>query len=379
MCERSQPPATPTWPTSRGSDLVMTTPTTTTSPAVAPLPDFFLLTGFLGSGKTTLVMQLLSDPRYARTGVIVNDVGQLNIDGALIESTDQDLQVVRLTNGCVCCSLMSNLPSTIAALFDENDRRGLPPFERVVFETSGLSRPVPVIKSLMGLPIPFRITVITTYDARHGALASDRYPEAVAQLAAAATIVVTKLDLVDSVALAGAQQRLAALNPLARVLVESDATKRARLAFDSSAAMSLDALKALTEPVEPTSFESDFAHDAARVLLATLRDDLPVDELMEWLEDLAGFCGERLLRCKGLVSLSGSSERLLVQSVGTAFNRPRRVSGSPATASAVVVIVHSLTHADMVNVPGSAVARWSELHRDAKILKLNFNRDKAAA
>lgn len=329
--------------------------------AEGPLPAFYLLTGFLGSGKTTLLQEFLADPSNARTGVIVNDVGQLNIDGALISSRNSDLQVLQLTNGCVCCSLMGDLPATIAALFDDNEARGNPPFERIVLETSGLSRPGSIIKSLLGFPVPFRVTVLTTYDLRRGSLGSDHFPEAAAQVAAAATVVLTKLDLVDDDAVEAARASIAALNPFAKLLIERDPAARARQAFAAREADPRSLLRRLGNGFLEGSRVAAGASHRARVLLARFREEVGAEELIEWLENLTGFCGDRLLRSKGLVRVAASDHRLLVQSVGTAFDVPRLVSADPSLDSAVVVIVHSLALADLQAIPGAVTPEWREL------------------
>lgn len=328
------------------------------------LPDFFLLTGFLGSGKTTLMLQLLSDPQYSNSGIIINDVGQLNIDGALVASQNENLQIVRLTNGCVCCSLMGDLPSTISELFDDNERRGMPPFDRVILETSGLSRPAPVIRSLLGLPVAFRVSILTTYDASRGALDSDHFHEASAQVAAASCVVFTKLDLASPAALGDAVRHVEAINPLANVLVERDPIQRALLAFTTpyGKAVPDEVLRVIAGRTGPARLSRNGAHGRVAILLAGFREDPSAEALIEWLENLAGFCGDRMLRTKGLIRIDGSNDRLLVQSVGTVFDRPRRLPGSHLTLdSALIVIVHSLDLTDIEAVPGALAVEWSEL------------------
>ncbi|MGY4353013.1 G3E family GTPase [Bradyrhizobium sp. GM7.3] len=194
-------------------------------------PQVFLLTGFLGSGKTSLILDHLQDPQAANTGVIVNEVGQIDVDGALITTGRSGLPIATLDNGCVCCSLNSDLPHAILALLAEREAAGRQPLKRIIIETSGLSRPSPILRSLLDIRMPLRTTVLSTYDSEQGPDTTIRFEEAVAQLAAAQTIVLTKIDRVDRLASNRASEAAAYLNPLAAIVNEPDRAQRARLAF----------------------------------------------------------------------------------------------------------------------------------------------------
>ncbi|HWK63784.1 MAG TPA: GTP-binding protein [Rhizobiaceae bacterium] len=311
--------------------------------AVDAIPEFFLLTGFLGSGKTTLLLDLLAEESFQGTGVIVNEVGEINIDGATVASADSGLQLAQLSNGCVCCSMMSDLPMTVAALMDENERLGRPPLRRIVLETSGLSRPAPIIRQLLGLPLPFRITVLATYDCVNGALAGERFEEAAAQLAAAQTIILTKTDRIDEAAREEAVRTLAALNPLTRVLDLDRGRDRVLSAFRSSGASDTR----LAE-VEARDDGTPAPHERAGVFLARPRGGIEIEMLLEWLDNLAAYCGPRLLRTKGIVRLGESGDAILLQSVGTVFDPPRKIAGS--AADAIVIIGRDLDLAELQGI-----------------------------
>lgn len=296
------------------------------------LPEFFLLNGFLGSGKTTLLVSLLAETGFENTGVIVNEVGEINIDGSTVTAAQSGLQLAQLSNGCVCCSMMSDLPITVAALMDENERLGLPPLRRIILETSGLSRPAPIIRQLLGLPLPFRISVVTTYDCVNGALARDEFEEAAAQLAAAQTVVLTKLDCVSESVRAQALRTVAGINPLARIVDEKESGDRVREAFRPSPI----GLDRLAESVAQE--ESDVtSHARIGVFLAQAREAVPADALFEWLDNMAAAFGPRLLRLKGIVAVREQPGALLVQSVGTVFDPPRRMAEPPAQNALVII------------------------------------------
>ncbi|WP_047146854.1 GTP-binding protein [Aquamicrobium sp. LC103] len=296
------------------------------------LPEFFLLNGFLGSGKTTLLLSLLAETGFENTGVIVNEVGEINIDGSTVTAAQSGLQLAQLSNGCVCCSMMSDLPVTVAALMDENERLGRPPLRRIILETSGLSRPAPIIRQLLGLPLPFRISVVATYDCVNGALAQDEFEEAAAQLAAAQTIVLTKLDCVSNIARAEAVRAVEGINPLARIVDEVERGRRVRKAFKPTT-VGIDRLAERIAQDEPVSSP----HERIGVFLARAKDAVPGDDLFEWLDNMAALLGPRLLRTKGIVAVQGQPGALLVQSVGTVFDPPRRMAQPPVQNAMVII------------------------------------------
>ncbi|MDR1640503.1 MAG: GTP-binding protein, partial [Clostridiales bacterium] len=110
-----------------------------------PIP-VTVLTGYLGSGKTTLVNRLLADPQGMRIAVIVNDIGEINIDAALIaakgHASVEDTSLVSLTNGCVCCSLSTELVEQIAKLAK------MKKFDYILLEASGICEPLPIAQSI---------------------------------------------------------------------------------------------------------------------------------------------------------------------------------------------------------------------------------------
>ena len=98
-----------------------------------------IVTGYLGSGKTTLIAQLLAHPELGETAVIVNELGEVGIDHHIVSQIDE--RTVLLASGCLCCTLRGDLADELRALLDRRDAGEVPPFRRVVVETTGLARP----------------------------------------------------------------------------------------------------------------------------------------------------------------------------------------------------------------------------------------------
>lgn len=310
------------------------------------LPDFHLLCGFLGSGKTSLVLDVLADEALANTGVIVNDVGEINIDGATISASRSGVPMAALSNGCVCCSLTSDLPMTVAALMDETEIRGAAPLRRIILETSGLSRPAPIVRQLLGLPVPFRLRVLSTYDCVNGALSSGQFEEAAAQVAGAQTVVLTKLDRVDATQAEDATDVVRAFNPLARIIEEPRGTARARAAFGSVETRVEVRIEDILARPAPR-----FEHERASVFLVRMPGAPDLQDMLEWLDNLAGYCGPRLLRVKGVIGVAGMDAPILVQSVGTVFDPPRCLPADTPAQNAIVVIARDLEAREIAAIP----------------------------
>src|SRR5947209_10516574 len=130
-----------------------------------------IVTGFLGSGKTTLIQRLLETPEGANTAVVVNEFGEVGIDHALLRGSSD--ATVLLGNGCVCCAVRSDLEETLRTLFSDRARGAAPSFERVIVETSGLADPGPVLQTFASeraLGREFHLqSLVTVVDAVAGA------------------------------------------------------------------------------------------------------------------------------------------------------------------------------------------------------------------
>jgi G3E family GTPase len=170
-----------------------------TSPAVTKsrIP-VTLVTGFLGSGKTTLINAALRSKELAKTVVVVNEFGEVGLDHQLFASSSD--AVVVLENGCLCCTIRSDLVGTLNSLYHARQAGEVPAFDNVVIETSGLAEPGPVLQAFLSEPTLdglYRVaSVLTLVDAVNWAGTSEAHDESVRQVALADQIRITKLDMV---------------------------------------------------------------------------------------------------------------------------------------------------------------------------------------
>jgi G3E family GTPase len=319
--------------------------------------DFIVLTGFLGSGKTTLLREFLVLPEAADTGVIVNEVGQIGLDGAIL-AEGGETPVALLSNGCVCCSLGSDLERTVANMLTVRQETGLPPPARIVLEASGLAKPGPILRSLAPLaPLGMRVGVVATFDCTRGATLGS-FEEAAAQWAGAQTLVVTKRDLATAAQVQDMSRLAAGINPTAE-LIDTDDRRAATLA-----AFSLRTRGSFARSL-PRAEAVGLRHPRISVVLARLDAAVAWDALAEWLDNLAGLCGDRVLRVKGLVQVTGSNRPLLVQSVGTTFSAPRPFAGRTYNESFLVVILRDASVAELSGIAPALPFNFSLLGRDA--------------
>jgi len=253
-----------------------------------------VVTGFLGSGKTTLIKALLDKPEGTRTAVVVNEYGEIGIDHALLRSSS-DVTVL-LGNGCLCCNVRSDLEETLRGLFADRACGAVPSFERVVIETSGLADPGPVLQTFAtdrGLGREFHLqALICVVDAVDGAGNLERMPEARKQVALADRLVVTKSDLADTGTTGALVERIGALNP-APVAIATDGE--------------VDPSFLLDEPAAPRRrFEiGEAAHTHGLKSFSLIFDEpLSWPGFEQTMAVLAALRGPDLLRVKGLVALA---------------------------------------------------------------------------
>lgn len=335
-----------------------------------------VVTGFLGSGKTTLIRQLMQNPGGKRLAVVVNEFGDVGVDGDILKSCaipecPAD-NILELANGCICCTVADDFIPTIEALLALDPRP-----EHILIETSGLALPKPLLKAFEWPAIRSAVTVdgvIALADAE--AVAAGRFAPNLAaveaqraadesldhetplsevfedQIACADIVLLTKPDLAGPAGVAAAREVVAAEAPRPVPIVEvteGQVDPRILLGLEAAAENDLEA--------RPSHHDSPHDHDHEDFDSVVV--DLPeVDDPSALAERIAALAeAQQILRVKGYVAVTGKPMRLLVQAVGARvrhqFDRPW--APGEARASRLVVIAEH-DHIDRASIEAALLA-----------------------
>jgi G3E family GTPase len=279
-----------------------------------------VLTGYLGAGKTTLLNRILSGDCTRRYAVIVNELGEIGIDGDLIVSTEEEL--FEMSNGCICCSVRGDLVRTLHQLLS---RPGA--FDCIVIETTGVANTGPVIQTFFIDHVLKARTILdsitTVVDARHIGLQLADSLAAAEQIAFADQIVLNKTELASGDELRAIEARLKKLNPTApihhaqRAVVSLDKLL-GRRSFDMQHIFSLEPEFLDDRPDDDNGHDRDLdaSHDSC-ITSVSLTSHTPLDgyKLGDWLNGLVAGSGRDILRAKGIFDLRDEDRRLVFQSV----------------------------------------------------------------
>lgn len=326
-----------------------------------------VITGFLGSGKTTLIRHLMTHSQGRRLAVLVNEFGTVGVDGDILKScADEDCpaeNIVELANGCICCTVADDFIPTIEALMAMPTRP-----DHILIETSGLALPKPLLKAFDWPAIRSKITVdgvIALADAE--AVAAGRFAPDVAavdaqrqaddsldhetplsevfedQISCADIVLLSKADLAGESGLAKAREVVEAESPRRIPILEMSEG-----VVDPKVVLGLNAQAEDDLAARPSHHDGadDHEHDDFETVVIPMPEIEDVSALVSAIEEMAA--EQNILRVKGYVAVAGKPMRLLVQAVGGRvrhqFDRPW---GNDMRAGHLVVIAEH----DDVNEP----------------------------
>lgn len=293
-----------------------------------------IVTGFLGAGKTTLIRHLLENVRGRRLALIVNEFGDVGIDGRIlagcgVESCPEE-NIVELANGCLCCTVADDFAPALDRILAQR-----PKVEHILIETSGLALPKPLVQAFQWPAIKGRVTVdgvIAVVDGaalsdgrvahdldalqeqrrQDGALDHDDPVEEVFedQLACADLVVLTKADLLDGAAMDRARSMIACELPRAVRVVEVEHGR-----MDPTVLLGLGLeVEEVIDQRRTRHDEAEHDHDDFDSFVVRVPEVADPAELTGRVEKVVGAAG--VLRVKGFVPVAGKPMRLLVQAVG---------------------------------------------------------------
>ena len=329
-----------------------------------------LLTGFLGAGKTTLVNRLLRAPDAGKIAVIVNEFGEIGIDGDLIARASEDM--LELTNGCICCAARGDLMEGLNRLFLRKVGLAEPQvdFDKIVIETTGIADPSPLARLFytdMKLDLTFRLdAVLTVVDLKHVTGQIARSPEAEKQIAIADKLIFNKRDLVDDAQFSEAVAAVERLNPFS----VKEVTAHGALPVDRLLDLDLfepkqrdDMLGAWIGADQPAAADrarDDHVHTpGVGAVCLQSREALEWNALLRFFLELTQKKGEDLFRVKGMVHFQNVDKPVIIQGVQATFSPPTYAESWPRgeVETRIVVIGRDLDAADMQARFAACVAR----------------------
>jgi G3E family GTPase len=283
-----------------------------------------VLTGYLGAGKTTLLNRILTHEHGKKVAVIVNEFGEVGIDNQLVVDTDEE--IFEMNNGCICCTVRGDLIRIIGKLMRRRDK-----FDHLVIETTGLADPAPVIQTFfMDEDIQSQTeldAVVTVVDAKHIWQHWDA-EEAQEQIAFADVILLNKTDLVEPAQLDELENRIRAMNRMAKIYRTRNAEVEMSAllgvsAFDLDRALELDPeFLEEAEHGHHHEHEHDETVKSVAIVEAGAVDQRKLDR---WLGELLQTQGPDIFRMKGILNMNGDDRRFVFQGVHMLFDgRPDR-------------------------------------------------------
>lgn len=325
-----------------------------------------VLTGFLGSGKTTVLNHLIQQPALQRTLVLINEFGEIGLDHDLVTQAQDDV-VIEMSSGCLCCTIRGDLARTLSEAPARFARNGKVWFDRVIIETTGLADPAPILHTLMtdwALIQRYRLdAVITTVDALNGSDTLDRQVESVKQAAVADRLLLTKADLVPTETLRTLQQRLRGLNPGApQIVADNGVVDPASLfeaglydpktkSVDVQRWLNAEAFSAPSDHRHPaTGHDEEHGHehdhgghdhshhhsdvnrhdDHIRAFCITLDEPVRDRAICLWFDALLMLRGPDFLRIKGILNVVGLEAPVVIHAVQQIFHPPVRLKKWPS-------------------------------------------------
>ncbi|RXZ33995.1 GTP-binding protein [Oxalobacteraceae bacterium CAVE-383] len=274
-----------------------------------------IISGFLGAGKTTLVNHLLSQGENAGIGIVVNEFGEVGVDGDLIVA-DEDA-VIEIRNGCVCCTVRTDLVQGVKTLLS----RSQVPLKRLIVETSGMADPAPVLQTFLAdADLLTRVeleAVVTVVDAFHiaGQLADPVVQE---QIAFADLVILNKTALLSAEECIAPRQAIMQLNPDVLVINANHAVVDAALVFGVQR-FSLPNLLSIEPGI--LQDEHDHEHDASVTSCSVVcRKPIDADRFNTWINRLVQKDGAKLMRMKGILDFADEARQFYFHSVHMLLN-----------------------------------------------------------
>ena len=287
-----------------------------------------IITGFLGSGKTTLINHLVSQEAMEATALIINEFGEIGLDHLLIESAIEN--TLLLENGCICCSIRGDLIDTINDLFSKVQNKQIPKFSRILIETTGLADPAPIVSSIWSeRSFTNRCSLdrtITVVDGVHGMAQLGEHEEAVAQIAQADIGLISKSDIAPHSDIDRLMEHLNQINPTVILRLAEKGRVDPEFLFSGH----FDQTRYLIRKANHSDHDIEFRHDDIASLALRHESPLEKSKLFSWLSMIYSLRPYAMLRMKGIIWLIDHDRPMLLEAIGNNVSLPRSLPNWPA-------------------------------------------------
>lgn len=284
-----------------------------------------VVTGFLGSGKTTVLANVLKHPKFKNTAVIINEYGQAGLDHRLIRRIEERTRL--LSGGCICCNMRDDLINELKDLLDAYEQQKVK-IDRVVIETTGLADPAPILFSILMDPILvnhyYVDFVVCCLDGANGELHLRENAESVKQIVTADKVIITKTDLVDGETVHRLHHRLQHLNPAAEVMQAANGVIDPDAVFTSAVNRihTAEKLKEAEKSVAPGAIKHN---ETVRSMSIKFYEPLDWTAFGLWMSMLLYAHGEKVLRIKGIVDV-GEKGPIVINGVQHIIHPPQHLA-----------------------------------------------------
>ncbi len=314
-----------------------------------------IVTGFLGSGKTTLINNLVKQPGMENVALIINEFGEIGLDNFLIESSIEN--TLLLENGCICCSIRGDLIDTIIGLFTKVENGNIPKFTRIVIETTGLAYPGPIVHTIQGSNVISDkcelSNVVTLVDGTYGADQLAQYQEAITQVAHADLCLISKCDIGSTKKINELEKDLLQINPIVKIKRIEKGQISPDFLFQRVNSSSMNT-KILDQHFNEETNNSNHGGISSWSFVS----DQTIDEVKfrNWLTMLYTLRPYAMLRMKGVLNFQTGDRSFLIQAVGDKVTDFEVLDSWPLDAiqTRLVLIFKGLTRKAI----GASFSRW---------------------
>ncbi len=271
-----------------------------------------ILTGFLGAGKTTTLNYILKEKHGLKIGLIINEFGEIGIDNALVERGDEE--VLEMNNGCICCTVRTDLVKSIRKLYERKDS-----LDYIIIETTGLANPGPVAQTFFNIPELQKFvrldSIITLIDAEHFLNQLETTSTVEDQARLGDFLVINKTDLLPLSDVLSVERKLRELNPFAQILKTSNGVIPLKQVLDTGV---FDVNRKLE--LEPGLLDETHHHHDTDIVSFSYQTERPFNlvRFESWVQTLSE--KERVIRSKGIISVSGEKRKAIFHGVNNRFS-----------------------------------------------------------